>query len=82
MKGGQMVKPKRLPTMEDILKHNLKLHKDLKIEAKNKFEQAKKDFVERINGLDENIEKIQDDLKRTKGDDYPDDGKFFPAQDW
>tara|TARA_Y100000114_G_C11675732_1_gene286078 strand:- start:542 stop:790 length:249 start_codon:yes stop_codon:yes gene_type:complete len=82
MKGGQMVEFGNNPTMEDILKTNLKHHIELKVEARIKFEKAEKEFVERINRLDESIQKIQDDLKRTDGDNYPDDGKFFPPQDW
>ena len=82
MKGGQMAKTEGLPTIEDILKSNLKHHIELKVEARIKFEQAEKEFIRRINGLVESIQKIQDDLKRTDGDNYPDDGKFFPPQDW
>tara|TARA_R100000781_G_scaffold110171_1_gene75457 strand:- start:836 stop:1069 length:234 start_codon:yes stop_codon:yes gene_type:complete len=76
---NKVFKPK---TMEEILKHNLKIHKKLKVEARIEFKQAEKDFTERINGLNKQIQNIEDDLKRTDGDNYPEDGKFFPKQDW
>ena len=70
------------PTMEDILKRNLDLHRELKDKAILELQEAKREFKRRIEGLNSEIQKIKNDLERTDGDNYPKDGEFFPPQDW
>jgi len=69
-----------MPTIEDNLNNALDRHLELKEKARKVFEKQQDKYHKRLRSLNIEISKITKDLDRTKGDNYPTDGLFYPKQ--